>query len=111
MSERSAIVIGAGVGGLAAASCLTRAGWHVTVFEQATALREVGAGLSIAPNAVKALEWLGFGPRLRANAQGQGIGVKTISGRWLTRLDAGDLQDRFGNPMFAMHRAGLHRML
>ena len=111
MGRRSAIVIGAGIGGLSAACGLARVGWQVRVFEQASALHEVGAGLSIAPNAMKALEWLGFGPRVRTKAQGQGIGVKTTTGRWLTRLDERDLTDRFGNPMFAMHRADLHQIL
>ena len=111
MSGRTALVVGAGIGGLAAACALARAGWRVTVYEQARVLREVGAGLSIAPNAVRALEWLGFGPELRAKAQGQGIGVKTRSGRWMVRLTGADLEQRYGNPMFAMHRADLHRML
>ena len=111
MSGRSALVVGAGIGGLAAAGALARAGWEVTVHEQAKVLREVGAGLSIAPNAMRALEWLGLGPEAREHAQGQGIGVKSRSGRWMVRLTATDLEQRYGNPMFAMHRADLHRLL
>jgi 2-polyprenyl-6-methoxyphenol hydroxylase-like FAD-dependent oxidoreductase len=109
--ERSAVVVGAGIGGLAAAGALARTGWTVTVFEKATVLREVGAGLSMAPNAARAMDWLGLGERMRAKAQGQGIGVKTRSGNWLVRLAAADLTARFGNPMYAMHRADLHQML
>ena len=55
----AAVVIGAGIGGLAAAVGLHRAGWSVTVLEQAPAIGEVGAGLSLWPNAVRALAALG----------------------------------------------------
>jgi len=109
--SRRAIVIGAGIGGLAAACALSRTGWSVTVYEKATVLAEVGAGLSMAPNAVRAMEWLGLGDRMRAKAQGQGIGVRTRSGRWLVRLEGAELAARYGNAMYAMHRAELHRML
>ena len=47
------IVIGAGIGGLAAALTLTRSGFEVQVFEQASELREVGAGVQISPNAAQ----------------------------------------------------------
>lgn len=108
---RRAIVVGAGIGGLAAACALSRTGWSVTVYEKATVLAEVGAGLSMAPNAVRAMDWLGLGERMRAKAQAQGIGVRTRSGRWLVRLSGSELTARFGNAMYAMHRADLHRML
>ncbi|HEX8928649.1 MAG TPA: FAD-dependent monooxygenase, partial [Actinomycetota bacterium] len=54
-----AIVIGAGVGGLAAGLALQRRGWQVRIFERATALENVGAGLAVQPNALKVLERLG----------------------------------------------------
>jgi 2-polyprenyl-6-methoxyphenol hydroxylase-like FAD-dependent oxidoreductase len=111
VTARSAIVVGAGIGGLATACALSRTGWAVTVYEKASVLKEVGAGLSMAPNAVRAMDWLGLGERMRPEAQGQGIGVRTRSGRWLVRLEGTDLAGRFGNAMYAMHRADLHRML
>jgi len=46
------VVVGGGIGGLAAALCLRRHGADVTVLEQADAIREVGAGLQISPNGV-----------------------------------------------------------
>ena len=49
MSERTAIVIGGGIGELAAAGGLSRAGWRVTVFEQAPRFAAVGAGIALAP--------------------------------------------------------------
>ncbi|MBO4206105.1 FAD-dependent monooxygenase [Micromonospora echinofusca] len=111
MSDRNALVVGAGIGGLAAACALASVGWQVAVYEQAKVLREVGAGLSMAPNAVRAMEWLGLGPALRERAQGQGIGVRRRSGSWLVRLTDRDLTERYGNPMYAMHRASLHQLL
>jgi 2-polyprenyl-6-methoxyphenol hydroxylase-like FAD-dependent oxidoreductase len=58
--QRSALVIGAGIGGLAAAIGLHRIGWSVTVLERAPVVAEVGAGLTLWPNAVKALTALGL---------------------------------------------------
>ncbi|MFG2791945.1 FAD-dependent monooxygenase [Streptomyces sp. NPDC048419] len=52
-------IIGGGIGGLAAAAFLRRAGLNATVHEQAPALSEVGAGLVVAPNAVRLLRRLG----------------------------------------------------
>ena len=52
MSERNAKVIGAAIGGLAAAAGLCRSGWHVTFLEQAAELSAAGAGITLAPNAV-----------------------------------------------------------
>ena len=60
MGRRLEIVVaGAGVAGLACAAALGRAGHSVTVVEQAPALGEVGAGLQLSPNAVRALDWMG----------------------------------------------------
>lgn len=51
-----AVVAGAGIGGLAAAVALHSAGWDVTVLERAPELAEVGAGVGLWPNAVRALQ-------------------------------------------------------
>src|ERR1700730_2035922 len=59
-----AIVIGGGIGGLAAALSLRNEGIEVEVYEQATALTEIGAGLQIAPSAGRVLERLGLGAEL-----------------------------------------------
>ena len=66
MTVRAAktIIVGAGIGGLAAALALLRAGHRVRVIEQSSSLGEVGAGLSITPNASKALAYLGLADEL-----------------------------------------------
>lgn len=57
--RRTALIVGAGIGGLSAALALRKAGWHVRVFEQAESPREVGFGVALAPNAMTALRELG----------------------------------------------------
>jgi salicylate hydroxylase len=64
MGHRNAAIIGAGIGGLTTALALLRRGWRVRVYEQASALKEVGAGISISPGAGAGLASLGLGPAL-----------------------------------------------
>ena len=56
---RTALVVGAGIGGLSAAIALRKVGWHVRVFERASSVRELGFALLVAPNAMAALRELG----------------------------------------------------
>ena len=63
---QSIAIIGAGIGGLAAALALRLRGADVKVFEQSEALGEVGAGLQISPNGAVVLKALGVAPQLRA---------------------------------------------
>ncbi len=60
------VVIGAGIGGLAAALALARQGAQVTVLEQAEAVREVGAGIQVSPNGMRVIEALGLDAALTA---------------------------------------------
>ena len=98
--------------GLAAAQALTQTGWQVTLLEQAPEFGPVGAGITLAPNAVRALDQIGLGEQLRARGMAHGAaGLRTASGRWLLRTSVEELEQRFGVPAFALHRADLHRML
>src|ERR1700743_1993202 len=56
----TAAVVGGGIGGLAAAAALTRAGITASVYEQATEIGEIGAGVLIGPNSVRLLHRLGL---------------------------------------------------
>ena len=58
--SRTALIVGAGIGGLAAAIALGRRGWHVRIFERAATPRELGFALNLAPNARLALRELGL---------------------------------------------------
>jgi 2-polyprenyl-6-methoxyphenol hydroxylase-like FAD-dependent oxidoreductase len=109
---RTAIVIGGGIGGLSTARALLQTGWEVAVYDQAPAFRPVGAGIGIAPNAVKALRWLGLAARLRERGLRQtGMEIRLASGRRVAHLPATDIEARFGDPFLALHRAELHRIL
>lgn len=61
-----AVIAGAGIAGLSAATALRRAGWQVAVYEQAAAFAPLGAALSLWPNAMAALERLGMADRVAA---------------------------------------------
>ncbi|HWI74058.1 MAG TPA: FAD-dependent monooxygenase [Baekduia sp.] len=108
-----AIVVGAGIGGLAAAVALRRAGLSVCVLEQASQVSEIGAGLGLGPNAVGALTNLGLAPRLEASV---------VRPRWTTRrrwqdgaelfkAPLADTKRLFGYPFWFVHRADLQLAL
>ena len=104
----TAVVVGAGIGGLAAAACLSAAGWQVTVFERAGSVEPVGAGLALAPNGLRALDTIGIGDVLRAHAVPQAMGMRRPDGRWLLRASSETmLADRFGDPIILVPRATL----
>jgi len=91
---------------------LARAGWDVTVLERAPSLEPVGAGIAVAPNAVRALVALGLGERLRDLATLQGeVGLRRPDGRWLVRANAVAASARFGDQTLVLHRAQLVGML
>ncbi len=107
-------IIGAGIGGLAAALCLQKAGVQVKVYEQAPALKEVGAGLTLTPNATHVLRELGLEEQLLkiSNQPGPGVVRHWQSGDVLltTRINQ-DPIEQYGAPMCQVHRADLHDML
>ena len=98
MTTARAVVIGAGVGGLAAAAGLRLAGWDVTVCERASSLEPIGAALALAPNGLRALDTIGAGDGLRSLAVPQEVGIRRSDGRWLMRSATGRMiSDRFGD--------------
>ncbi|MBA9006277.1 FAD-dependent monooxygenase [Thermomonospora cellulosilytica] len=108
---RTAVVAGGGIGGLAAAAALAARGWTVRVLERAPEFTEVGAGISLWPNALRALDVLGVGDRVRERAVPEAeIGVRAASGRWLMRTDVSELIRRYG-PLVMIHRADLLAVL
>jgi salicylate hydroxylase/6-hydroxynicotinate 3-monooxygenase len=107
-------VIGAGIGGLAAAACLRRAGLDVTVYEQARAFARLGAGIQQAPNAVRVLYALGLKDKLLAQAfQPDTNDSRDHDTGALTNSQplGQSVRDRHGVPYFLMHRGDLHAML
>ncbi|MEU9706130.1 FAD-dependent monooxygenase [Streptomyces sp. NPDC047981] len=108
----NAVVVGAGIGGLAAAIGLRRVGWEVTVVERAAVREDAGAGISLAANGIRALDALGVGAAVRAAARGQYTGgTRTPDGAWLARMDGAALERALGTPIVGIPRAALHRSL
>ncbi|WP_104020436.1 FAD-dependent oxidoreductase [Roseovarius nitratireducens] len=102
-------VIGAGIGGLAVAQALARRGADVTVFEQASEIAEVGAGLQISPNGARVLDALGLGAELRQRAvMARTVQLCDYRGGEVLRLDLGDTGQ--GGYHF-LHRADLINLL
>ncbi|MFG1917786.1 FAD-dependent oxidoreductase [Micromonospora sp. NPDC048898] len=83
---RSAVVVGAGVGGLAVAGALARSGWQVTVLERAERIRPEPTAVVLWPNGVRALQALGLGAGLAAIATPlPDGGVRRPDGHWLVQ--------------------------
>ena len=110
----SIAIVGAGIGGLAAAATLRRAGHDVALFEQAQAFARIGAGIQQSPNAVKVLRGLGLETRLRDRAfrPNSSLNRKHDSGEitW-ERMLGTEVEAKFGAPYFYMHRGDLHEAL
>lgn len=106
------VVVGAGLGGLAAAVALHRAGHGVAVLERAPALREDGAGIGLPPNGVLALDALGLGGAVRARALpfARG-GLLDRHGRALVATDQRAVEALVGAPMAVVPRRWLHELL
>src|SRR5699024_9918043 len=106
-------VIGGGLGGLAAALAAQRAGHQVTVLERSPRLRDHGAGVGLPPNGVLALEALGLGEQVRAQAaiHEQGAGLHDRHGRPLLATDRAALEARTGASVLAVRRTWLHALL
>lgn len=83
---RSAVVVGAGVGGLAAAGGLVRTGWQVTLLERADRLRAEPTALLLWPAGVRALQELGIGHGLDAvSTPAPDRGLRRPDGQWLVQ--------------------------
>lgn len=107
----SATVVGAGVAGLAMAAGLERLGCDVTVVERSPTPHHDGAGLTLWPNAMRALDSIGAGDAVRAIGEPvlQAL-VLRPSGRRLSELPIAALSKRYG-PLLAVHRTDLTRVL
>jgi 2-polyprenyl-6-methoxyphenol hydroxylase-like FAD-dependent oxidoreductase len=110
--EKSAIVVGAGIGGLCAAIALRQAGIAVTVYERAPEIGEIGAGLTLWANAIHALRALGLADAVLAlSIPALGGTIRTWDGRILSRIPPRVLERRFGAGAIAIHRADLQQAL
>src|SRR5277367_2993067 len=103
-------ISGGGVGGLAAAIALRKAGHDVEVLEQASSFRRVGADINLTPNVVRALDGFGVVPALMETAAKP---THRISRTWDTGEETSRLEmaqaaeERYGAPQLTIHRADL----
>jgi 2-polyprenyl-6-methoxyphenol hydroxylase-like FAD-dependent oxidoreductase len=107
------VVVGGGLGGLAAALALHRAGHEVAVLERQPEVSEVGAGIGLPPNGVLALNALGLGGQIRALADPlrTGAGLRDRLGRPLLVSDQQALERAAGAPFVVAPRSWLHGVL
>jgi len=114
MESAKVLIAGGGIGGLTAAIALLRKGFEVEVFEGARNFSEVGAGVTLAPNAMAGFQYIGLGAKIEA------CGTEPVrqvvrhweDGRVLTTLERGtEMRDKYGAPYLYMHRADLHAIL
>lgn len=114
MADSPFLIVGGGIAGLAAGLGLARIGKPAHVFEKAPSFEEVGAGLQLGPNAVRALQWLGTWDAVAAHCVAPAeIHVRDgLSGSILQRILLGaEFEKQFGAPYRVAHRADLHNAL
>lgn len=113
-SQLPVLVAGAGLGGLAVALALVRQGFAVRVFEQASEIGEIGAGIQLGPNAFSAFDALGVGEKARQVAvyTDHMVMHDAVDEAQVGLIPTGEaFRQRFGNPYAVIHRADVHRCL
>ena len=112
--EIPVLVVGGGIGGLAASLALSRRGFRVQVLEQASELGEIGAGIQLGPNAFHAFDALGVGDKARGRSVFTDYMVMhdAIDEYQVGKIPTGEaFRQRFGNPYAVIHRADIHTSL
>jgi 2-polyprenyl-6-methoxyphenol hydroxylase-like FAD-dependent oxidoreductase len=112
MRAKRAIVVGGGIGGLTTAIALRRKGIEVSVYERASQPGEVGAGITLWPNATRALIDLGVATELIADARRFAFAsIRKPDGSVISRNSPAAIERYFDAPCVAVHRADLHAAL
>src|SRR6202042_1477545 len=104
-------IIGAGMGGMAAAGTLRQAGLDVAVYEQAHQFGRIGAGIQMLPNSMKVLRGIGVEDRLRQRAFAPFSHLNRVGDTGEVKRELPMPEDLYGAPFLCMHRADLHEAL
>jgi len=110
----TALIVGGGLGGLAAALALARQGFASHVLEQAPAFGEIGAGIQLGPNVFRMFERLGIEEAISRDAVfvDRLLMMDSLTGETVVTGDLGSaFRERFGAPYAVTHRADFHRTL
>lgn len=111
LKKQKIIVIGGGIGGLAAAMALVQQDIEVLLLEQADEIAEIGAGIQLGPNAYSALDALGVGEaaRNRSVFTDYLLMMDAVDATTVGKIDVGEaFRKRFNNPYGVIHRADIH---
>ena len=114
MKQYRVLIAGAGIGGLAAASSLMKAGHKVEIYEQAPQLAEIGAGIQVSANAMHVLRYLGLEEAIARVGVQPGAYVFRLhdTGEEIQRFSLSEEHERMhGAPYRQLHRADLHEIL
>src|SRR5208283_3242317 len=113
-SKPHVLIAGAGIGGIVAALALLARGFDVDLYEQATDLQEIGAGVQIASNGARVLCALGLEPAMAAIASvpvGKEVRLYSTGQAWKMYDVGATSRERFGAPYWMVHRGDFHRVL
>ncbi|MEP6012469.1 MAG: FAD-dependent monooxygenase, partial [Parasphingorhabdus sp.] len=107
------VIVGGGIAGMTAAAAIAGQGFAVTLLESAPAFGEIGAGVTLSPNAMKGLDFIGICEAVAA------AGVEPTrqriqhweDGRTLVTMDRSTQREKYGAPYVTIHRADLHNLL
>jgi 3-hydroxybenzoate 6-monooxygenase len=112
--DQPVVIVGGGIGGLAAALALSRKGIPSQVVEQADEFKEIGAGIQLGPNVFWMFDVLGLTAPISALAvfPNNLIMMDSITGEEVTRIPLGEaFRRKFTHPYALIHRADLHKVL
>jgi 2-polyprenyl-6-methoxyphenol hydroxylase-like FAD-dependent oxidoreductase len=108
----NALVVGAGIGGLAVARVLRDTGFEVRILERSLDMEPLGAGISLWPNAVRVLREIGVASRLPEQAPIEAeSGLRRWDGKLLAKTNPALIERRYGLPLLLLQRSTLHRAL
>ena len=114
MTKSRILIAGAGIGGIVAALALLQRGFPVELYEQASDLREIGAGVQVAPNGSRVLCALGLEPAMAAIASvpvGKQVRLFSTGQAWKLQDLGAQSVTLYGAPYWMVHRGDFHRVL